>query len=75
MLNNLARPESDDLERASARRRRPLHIIQFIAGLAIVPLAVWFFIQGDTRGGALTAIVAVIAIVYAGMNLFVRPWP
>ena len=55
--------------------RRPLHMIQFIAGLIIVPLAVRFFMHGDTRGAVLMGIVAIIAITYAGMNLFVRRWP
>jgi hypothetical protein len=75
MRDDIATPDSDDLKRASARRRRPLHVVHLLAGIAIVPLAVWFFIQGDTRGGALTAIVALVAIAYAGTNLFVRPWP
>jgi heme/copper-type cytochrome/quinol oxidase subunit 4 len=75
MLDNLTETQSDELKWASIRRRRPLHIIQFIAGVAIVPLAVWLFMQGDLRGGVLTAIVAVIAIAYAGINLFFRPWP
>ncbi len=66
---------SEGADRSRSRSKRPLHIVQFIAGLVIAPLAIWFFLQGDIRGGVLTAIVAIIAIVYAGMNLFVRPWP
>jgi hypothetical protein len=75
MHNNRPETHADDSKRASTHRRRPLHVVQFIGGVAIAPLSVWFFMEGDLRGGALTAIVAVIAIAYAGINLFVRPWP
>ncbi len=66
---------SEGADSSRYRSKRPLHIVQFVAGLAMVPLAAWFLMQGDLRGGVLTAIVAIIAIAYAGMNLFVRPWP
>ena len=75
MRDDSIEPAAEGGEGTRAHSKRPLHIVQFIAGLAMVPLAAWFLLQGDLRGGVLTAIVAVIAIAYAGMNLFVRSWP
>jgi uncharacterized membrane protein len=66
---------AEGADRSRSHSKRPLHIVQFIAGLAMIPLTAWFLMQGDIRGGVLTAIVAIIAIAYAGMNLFVRTWP
>jgi uncharacterized membrane protein len=75
MRDNSIEPAAKGGDRSRTHSKRPLHIVQFVAGLAMVPLAAWFLMHGDLRGGVLTAIVAVIAISYAGMNLFVRLWP
>lgn len=56
-------------------RRSPLHIIQFVAGLAMFPLAVWFYLRGDVVGVGLAVVVGAIALAYTSVNLFAGPWP
>jgi hypothetical protein len=58
-----------------SHRRKPLHWIQFAAGLATFPLAVWFYWQRDFLGLAFALIIGVMAVAYTAINLFVRPWP
>lgn len=58
-----------------SRRRKPLHIIQFIASLAMFPLAAWFFLNGDYLGVALALVVGVVVLAYTAVNLFGRQWP
>lgn len=57
------------------RRRRPLHVFQFIAGLAMFPLAVWLYLRGDYLGVVFAVIAGVLALAYTIVNLFVREWP
>jgi hypothetical protein len=56
-------------------QRRPLHFVQFIAGLAMFPLAIWFYIRGDFLGVVFATIAGVLAVAYTCVNLFIRQWP
>jgi hypothetical protein len=55
--------------------RKPLHIIQFIAALAMFPLAIWFYLNGDYLGVGLALIVGILVLSYTATNLFGRHWP
>jgi hypothetical protein len=57
------------------RQRKPLHILQFIAGLAMFPLAVWFYLNADYLGVALAVVIGVVVLAYTSVNLFRRQWP
>ena len=57
------------------RQRKPLHILQFIAGLAMFPLAVWFYLNGDYLGVAFALVIGGVVLAYTAMNLFGRQWP
>jgi hypothetical protein len=57
------------------RRRKPLHVFQFIAALALFPLAVWFYLNADYLGVALALVIGVMVLAYTAVNLFGRPWP
>jgi hypothetical protein len=56
-------------------RRKPLHIIQFLAALAMFPLAIWFYLNGDYLGVALASVVGVLVLAYTALNLFGRHLP
>jgi hypothetical protein len=56
-------------------RRKKLHILQFVGGLAMLPLAVWFYLKADYLGVAFALVIGVVVLVYTSLNLFVRPWP
>jgi hypothetical protein len=57
------------------RRRKLLHRLQFLGGVAMFPLAVWFYFQGDYLGVGFAVIVGLIVLTYTVVNLFVRQWP
>ena len=57
------------------RRRKPLHVFQLIAALAMFPLAVWFYLNDDYLGVALALVIGVMVLAYTAVNLFGRPWP
>jgi hypothetical protein len=57
------------------RRRKPLHIFQFIAALAMFPLAVWFYLNSDYLGVIFAVVTGVIVLAYTAVNLFGRQWP
>jgi hypothetical protein len=57
------------------RRRKPLYVFQLVAGLAMFPLAWWFFTRGDYLGVAFAVVIGVLSVAYSAVNLFVRPWP
>jgi hypothetical protein len=57
------------------RRRKPLHVFQFVAGALMLPLAVWLYLKGDYLGMSLAIIAGVLALAYTIVNLFVRDWP
>jgi uncharacterized membrane protein len=57
------------------RRRRWLHIVQFVGGIAMLPLAYWFYQNADFLGVVLALVVGLMVVGYTSMNLFVRPWP
>jgi hypothetical protein len=56
-------------------RRRPLHVVQLVAGLAMFPLAWWFYSRADHLGVAFAVVIGGLAVAYSAVNLFVRPWP
>ena len=55
--------------------RKPLHVLQLIAGLAMFPLAIWMYFRADYLGVAFAVIIGLLAVTYTAVNLFVRPWP
>jgi hypothetical protein len=57
------------------RKRKPLHIIQLIAGVAMLPLAVWLYLRGDYLGVAFAVLIGLATVAYTVVNLFVRQWP
>jgi hypothetical protein len=57
------------------RRRKPLHILQFVAGIAMFPLAIWLYLKGDLLGVGFALVAGAIALAYTSVNLFVRDWP
>ena len=57
------------------RKRRPLHIVQLVAGLAMFPLAVWLYLRGDYLGVAFAVLIGLATVAYTVVNLFVRQWP
>jgi hypothetical protein len=57
------------------RRRKPLHVIQFIASLAMFPLAAWLYLRGDYLGVGIAIVAGVMALAYTSVNLFIRQWP
>jgi hypothetical protein len=57
------------------RPRKRLHIVQLVAGLAMFPLAVWFYLRGDYLGIAFALVIGFVAVGYTLVNLFVRQWP
>jgi hypothetical protein len=57
------------------RRRKPLHILQFIGALAMFPLAVWFYLNADYVGVAIALVIGVLVLAYTAVNLFGRQWP
>jgi hypothetical protein len=58
-----------------SRKRKPLHVVQFVAGLAMFPLAGWMYLQGEYLGVGLAVLIGLLTVAYTGMNLFVRQWP
>ena len=57
------------------RRRKPLHVVQLVAGLTMFPLAWWFYSQADYLGVAFAATIGVLTVAYTVVNLFIRQWP
>ena len=55
--------------------RKPLHLAQFLAGLAMLPLAVWFYWNADYLGTAFALLIGALVLAYTSVNLFVRKWP
>ncbi len=58
-----------------SHERKPLHIVQFLAGLAMLPLAVWFYWKADPLGAAFALAIGVLVLAYTSFNLLVRWWP
>ena len=58
-----------------SHQRKPLHLVQFLAGLAMLPLAVWFYWKADYLGVAFTLLIGALVLAYTSVNLFVRKWP
>jgi hypothetical protein len=57
------------------RRRKPLHVVQLVAGLAMFPLAYWLYSRADYLGVAFAVTIGVLTVAYTAVNLFVRQWP
>jgi hypothetical protein len=57
------------------RRRKPLHVFQLVAGLAMFPLAYWFYSRADYLGVAFAVTIGLVTVAYTAANLFVRRWP
>ena len=47
----------------------------FVAGLAMFPLAWWFYSRADHLGVAFAVTIGVFTVAYTVVNLFVRQWP
>jgi hypothetical protein len=56
-------------------RRKPLHMIQLVAGLAMFPAAWWMYSRADYLGVAFAVIIGLLVVTYTVVNLFVRQWP
>jgi hypothetical protein len=63
------------LDVAMPPRRKPLHVLQLVAGLAMFPLAGWLYLRADYLGVAFAVTVGLLAVAYTTINLFVRQWP
>jgi hypothetical protein len=57
------------------RRRKPLHVFQLVAGLAMFPLAYWFYVRADYLGVAFAVTIGLVTVAYTAVNLFARRWP
>jgi hypothetical protein len=55
--------------------RKPLHVFQLVAGLAMFPVAYWMYTRADYLGVAFAVTIGALAVTYTMVNLFVRPWP
>jgi hypothetical protein len=55
--------------------RKPLHVIQLLAGLAMFPLAYWLLTRADFLGVGFALAIGFLTVAYTAINLFVRQWP